>query len=129
MTVTETTVLATCLAAIAWINWYFLFSGQAPSRAVATAGGLQDVRVQIDGGYAPASVEVVAGRPVRLSFTRVDQSSCTEEVLVPDFGIRRFVPTGALTAVEFTPREPGTHEFTCGMGMLRGRIVVTPAEV
>lgn len=26
--------------------------------------------------------------------------------------------------VEFTPERPGEYEFTCGMGMLRGKVVV-----
>jgi len=29
--------------------------------------------------------------------------------------------------VEFLPAEPGEHQFTCQMGMLRGRIVVEAA--
>ena len=44
--------------------------------------------------------------------------------MFPDFGIRRFLPAHQKTAVELTPTAPGTFEFTCGMSMLRGTLVV-----
>ena len=34
-----------------------------------------------------------------------------------------YLPAGERTAIELTPPAPGTYEFTCGMGMLRGRLV------
>jgi plastocyanin domain-containing protein len=77
----------------------------------------------VDGGYSPSVVTVEAGRPVRLEFERRESSGCTEEVVVPDFGIRTFLPAHQVTPVQFTPVRPGTYEFTCGMGMVRGRLV------
>ncbi|HEU5169558.1 MAG TPA: cupredoxin domain-containing protein [Gemmatimonadales bacterium] len=114
------------LAAIAWVNWYFFHAPAAA--AVADTDGLQRFRIEVDNGYEPAAVRVRAGRPVRLEFHRVDRSSCTEEVVIPDFGIRTFLPTQRTTAVEFTPSSPGTHEFACGMGMVRGKIIVEERE-
>lgn len=125
MTPTETLVLATSVAAITWINWYFFLAGRAVTRAASTSSGPQEVAVRVDGGNSPAAVQVSAGRPVRLSFERADASPCSEEVVLPDFGIRRFLPTGKVTAIDFTPERAGTYEFTCGMGMLRGRLIVT----
>jgi plastocyanin domain-containing protein len=46
----------------------------------------------------------------------------TEEVVLPDFGIRTFLPPHRTTPVSFTPAE-GTYEFACGMGMVRGTII------
>jgi plastocyanin domain-containing protein len=69
-------------------------------------------------------VRVKAGAPVRLVFDRQETSGCSEEVVIPEFGIRRFLPAHDRTPVEFTPERPGSYEFTCGMGMLRGRITV-----
>ncbi len=127
MTPIEIVVTIAGLAAIAWVNWYFLFS-QAPAAAVAQTEGIQRVAIEVQGGYDPATVRVRAGRPVRLEFHRTETSSCSEEVVLADFGIRRFLPAHHTTSVDFTPSEPGVHEFACGMGMLRGRIVVEPAE-
>ena len=111
------------LAALVWVNLYFFRSGRAATAAAAT-GGSQEVTVVVQGGYSPAAVRVRPGMPVRLVFDRRETSGCSEEVVIPDFGIRRFLPANQKTVVEFDPGTPGSHEFTCGMGMLRGRIVV-----
>jgi len=122
---TEWMVAIGGVAAIAWVNWYFFLAGRRPVAAAASAqGGTQEVTIQVRGGYDPAQVRVRAGSPVRLVFDRQETSGCSEEVVIPDFGIRRFLPAHQKTAVEITPREPGAHEFTCGMGMLRGRLIV-----
>ena len=103
-------------------------AGASPVVAAPGSGGSpQSVHIVVDGGYTPSVVRVEAGRPVRLEFERRESSGCTEEVVVPDFGIRTFLPPHQITAVEFTPGKPGTYEFTCGMGMVRGRVVAEPA--
>jgi plastocyanin domain-containing protein len=112
------------LAAIAWVNWYFFVAGRSGAQAAAVAAGRQEVAVTVRGGYSPAHVRVKAGTPVRLVFDRQETSGCSEEVVIPDFGIRRFLPAHEKTPVEFTPEHAGSFEFTCGMGMLRGRITV-----
>jgi len=125
MNATDWLVVLGGSAAIAWVNWYFFVAGRAPAHAaVGGAGGRQEVTVVVQGGYSPAHVRVKAGAPVRLVFDRQETSGCSEEVVIPDFGIRRFLPAHEQTSVEFTPERPGSYEFTCGMGMLRGRITV-----
>ena len=128
MTPGELTVTLAGLAAIVWVNWYFFAAGASPVAAAATGGGPQSVHIVVDGGYVPSVVRVETGRPVRLEFERRESSGCTEEVVMPDFGIRTFLPPHHTTAVLFTPRKPGTYEFTCGMGMVRGRVVAEPAR-
>lgn len=124
MTSAELAVTVGGLAAIGWVNWYFFVAGSRRGvTAVAKAGGPQAVRIVVQGGYTPAVVTVAAGRPVRLEFERRENSGCTEEVVVPDFGIRTFLPPFRTTPVEFTPRRPGSYEFTCGMGMVRGKVI------
>lgn len=80
--------------------------------------------IVVEGGYTPAHLTVRKGQPVRLHFDRRETSSCSEEAVLPDFGVRRFLPAHETTVVEITPRESGSFEFTCGMGMLRGRLTV-----
>jgi plastocyanin domain-containing protein len=114
-------------AAIAAVNWYFFVAGRAPALAaqgVPSDGGSTEQVITVDGGYSPAVIRVRAGRPVRLVFDRRDTGSCSEEVVFPDFGVRRFLPTGKKTVVEITPPRAGQYEFTCGMGMLRGALIV-----
>jgi membrane fusion protein, copper/silver efflux system len=93
----------------------------SPFRA---AGLAADVEIRVDGGYFPEEVRVWAGVPVRLHFTRVDSSECTREVVFKSLGIRRELPTGKTTTIEFTPREAGEIHYECGMAMLEGRIIV-----
>ena len=124
MDATDWAVILGGAGAIAWVNWYFFVAGRVPAHAAASAGGRQEVTVVVQGGYSPAHVRVSAGEPVRIVFDRQETSGCSEEVVIPDFGIRRFLPAHQKTPVEFTPERPGSFEFTCGMGMLRGRITV-----
>jgi plastocyanin domain-containing protein len=123
----EWVVLVFGIAAVAWVNWYFFFAERGAVVAGAPAevgpGGVAEVTVVVSGGYSPATVRVRAGRPVRLLFDRQETAGCSEEVVFPDFGIRKFLPPLRKTAVELTPPRPGSYEFTCGMSMLRGRLV------
>jgi plastocyanin domain-containing protein len=114
-------VVAAGAAAIAWINWYFFL---APRSAVTAApsAGVQAATVIVKGGYEPADIRVRHGLPVRLEFDRQETDSCSEEVVFPDFGIRRPLPAFTKTAIEFTPTDPGVYPFTCGMGMLHGTV-------
>lgn len=80
------------------------------------------------GGYTPDTIRVATGRPVRLLFRREETAVCSERVVIPDFARSADLPTGEVVPVEFMPGEPGEHEFTCQMGMLRGRILVEAAS-
>ena len=124
MTWDRVAVLAGGIAAIIWVNWYFFLARRSVASAALSATGVQEVLITVAGGYTPASVRVKAGQPVRLLFDRRETNPCSEEVVVPDFGIRRFLPAGKQTAVEFTPGVPGTYDISCGMGMLHGKVIV-----
>ena len=124
MTLSQISVTAGGIATIGWIYWHFFVAARGHAIQAVTTAGAQEVTVVVDGGYAPSVVDVRAGRPVRLHFERKDRGSCTEEVVLPDFGIRRFLPTGATTTVEFTPGIPGAYDLACGMGMVHGQLRV-----
>jgi plastocyanin domain-containing protein len=46
-------------------------------------------------------------------------------VVLDDFGVSADLPQGSNVPVAFTPPEPGSYEFACQMGMLRGTILVS----
>ncbi|MBV9880912.1 MAG: cupredoxin domain-containing protein [Gemmatirosa sp.] len=123
MPILDWLVIAGGLAAVAWVAWYFFLAERPAGVAVATGRGVQEVAVAVRGGYDPATIRVKAGAPVRLLFDRQETSGCSEEVVFPAFGIRRFLPAHARTAIELPAPAAGTYEFTCGMSMLRGRVV------
>jgi len=112
------------LALAGLVLWYFFFSSRPAVAAQATAGGVQQVDIMVKGGYSPSTIEVAHGQPVQLNFYRDEENSCSEELLMPDFNVRRDLPAFQTTRVELLPQQPGRYEFTCGMGMLRGSLVV-----
>lgn len=124
MDTAEIIVTLTGLALCAFVIWYFFFSARPVASAVATASGVQEVTIVVKGGYSPDVIEVARGKPVQLSFYRDEENSCSEELLMPDFNVRRDLPAFRTTLVELLPQQAGTFTFTCGMGMLRGRLVV-----
>ena len=138
MSATDWIVLLAGVAAIAWVNWYFFLAersavtvGASMPHASATgvmASAKPEVNIVVRGGYDPGTIRVPAGRPVRLVFNREDTSSCSEEIVIPDFNIRRFLPTGVKVVIEVTPPAPGRYEFHCGMGMLHGALIAGEGE-
>ena len=112
------------LGLAAFVLWYFFFSARQTASAVSSSTGVQEVAITVKGGYSPDVIEVERGKPVQLSFYRDEENSCSEELLMPDFNIRRDLPAFKTTLVELLPTAAGTFTFTCGMGMLRGSLVV-----
>ena len=123
MTGAEWAVVAAGMLLIAAVNWYF-FGSPAGAAAVATGAGVQQVRIVVRAGYQPSVIRVRAGHAVRLVFERQETSGCSEEVVFPDFQIRRYLPAGEPTTIELKSLEAGEYEFMCGMSMLRGKLIV-----
>jgi plastocyanin domain-containing protein len=124
MDTSEIMVLVGGIALIGLILWYFFGTREAVTAAVSDTG-VQEVNVTVKGGYAPDTIVVQQGRPVRLNFYRDETSACSEQVVFGDFGVVRDLPAFRTTPVEFTPDKTGEFSFTCGMNMLRGRLIVT----
>jgi len=124
MTPLEWIVVLAGAAAIVWVNWYFFLARRGTATAETREGGTQEVTITVQGGYEPAEVKLKKGIPARLVFDRQETSGCSEEVVIPDFGVRKFLPAFQKTTVELKPETAGSFEFTCGMSMLRGRLVV-----
>ncbi len=121
----EIAVVVGALALIAFVLWYF-FGPKEATTAGVNEGGVQEIQVTVKGGYSPDVIAVKQGVPVRLTFYRDETASCSEQVVFGDFGITRDLPAFKTTPIEFTPDEPGEFTFTCGMNMMRGKLVVEP---
>jgi len=90
MTPLDWAIAASAIALIAFVNWFFLGSkGTAVVAAAAAPGSVVDVIVLVEGGYTPSTVEVPAGSRVRLTFDRREDNPCSDEIVIPDFGIRK----------------------------------------
>ena len=109
---------------LAFVGWFFFLAPHRVATAVSSSAGVQQVDILVKGGYSPNVIEVEQGKPVQLNFYRDEEGTCSEELLLPDFNIRRDLAPFKTTAIEFLPKQAGTFEFTCGMHMLRGSLVV-----
>ncbi len=109
------------------LAWFFF----APRKATqaTTQGNNQSVEIIVKGGYSPDTIQATVGIPVQITFDRQESGSCTEKVIIPAFRIAADLPANRRTIVTFTPNTPGTYEFACGMNMVHGKIIISPAGV
>ena len=59
-----------------------------------------------------------------INFIRKDSNSCLEEVVMPDFNIRRHLPLNERVTIEILPKKKGVFVYACGMNMFHGKIIV-----
>jgi len=85
---------------------------------------LPTVRIRVKGGYEPSVVRGRVGEPLRIVFSREETASCSEHVVFPAFGLSAMLPPFEDVTLELVPEQTGEYEFTCQLGMLRGRLVV-----
>jgi plastocyanin domain-containing protein len=110
------------IAAIMLIVWWFWLS--RPKAVHIEARQAIDIQVK-DGVYQPAALEIPAGQALTLRFTRHDATPCAEKIVFDGLGISAELPLGKPQIVPLPPLEPGQYEFTCQMGMYRGRLIAT----
>ncbi len=120
---TEIGVVIGGAIAVAFVLWYF-FGERERIAASAGAGGVQEIKITVKGGYSPDVIVVREHAPVRLNFYRDETASCSEQVIFQDFGISRHLPPFKTTSIEFTPDRAGEFTFMCGMSMMRGKLIV-----
>jgi plastocyanin domain-containing protein len=114
------------VALIGLVLWYF-FGERERVAARAAGDGVQEIDITVKGGYSPDVVVVHQGSPVRLNFYRDETASCSDRVVFGDFHIARELPAFKTTPIEFTPERAGEFTWTCGMNMMRGKLVVEPS--
>ena len=85
-----------------------------------------EIEIVVQGGYRPDRVEVLHGQHVQLKFVRKESSGCTRELVFPALGMRKDLPEGKPVVIQLPKLDPGEYEFTCGMNMVRGKLVVRP---
>jgi len=111
-------VLIFGLLSILFTYWYFFMKKTKTVQAEGT------VNILVDGGYKPDRISIPFGQTTKLVFLRKDSNSCLEEVILADFKVRKFLPLNAKTEIEITPEKKGDFDFSCGMGMFHGKLIV-----
>lgn len=122
----EISVVIGGLLLIVFVLWFFFGKREAVAARTGDSG-VQEIRVTVKGGYDPDVIVVKQGKPVRLDFYRDETASCSERVIFGDFGIARDLPAFKTTPIQFTPETAGEFTFTCGMNMMRGKLIVDAA--
>jgi len=89
--------------------------------AKAEADGVQRITVNTDGSYDPNVIKLAAGVPAEITFKAA--SGCMGQVMSKDLGFYEDLTTGDKT-VKLDGLDAGTYEFSCGMQMVFGQIVV-----
>lgn len=121
MSTDKVVVALLSIAGIGFTYWFFLMRKEAEVVMVKT----DSVDIVVDGGYQPNVIEISKGKETTLNFFRKDPSSCLEEVVLPEFKIRKYLPLHATTPITIMPQKSGTFEISCGMNMFHGKIIVT----
>ena len=122
MSPAQLVVTAAGAALIALLSRYFFRSSAGTDAAVTSDG--QEARIVVQGGYQPNVIHARTGLPLRLTFDRREDGDCTSRVVFPDLGVNRFLPPFDETTVDVRTDQPGTYEFSCGMNMVHGTLVL-----
>ncbi|MEI8061649.1 MAG: sulfite exporter TauE/SafE family protein [Candidatus Berkelbacteria bacterium] len=108
------------------IGWKSTFVGRSDSPAVSTPSvavpdknGVQVINMtQLAGGYEPNQFTIKQGIPVKWVINSTSDT-CASSISMPKMGIRQNLKHGE-NVIEFTPKNIGTLNFSCLMGMYTG---------
>lgn len=75
-------------------------------------------------GFEPETLRLRRGVQARITFLRTTDQTCATEIVLPDFGIGRSLPLNQPVVITLTPKTKGEFSFTCGMNMMRGKLIV-----
>ncbi len=113
-------VLMLCIGGIIFTYWFFLMKKDEIVSVVDN-----EINIMVEGGYTPSTISIEKDKTTKLIFFRKDPSTCLEEVVLADFKIRKFLPLNQKTTISIKPTQAGEFNFSCGMGMFHGKLIVT----
>lgn len=100
---------------------YMFFFGKRDEAVEAGAA----LTVLVEGGYKPSLIKLKQGQSTKLTFIRRDSNSCLEDVIIPDFKVKQYLPLNKPVTITLSPANRGTFSIHCGMNMFHGKIEVT----
>lgn len=117
-------ILNIAIILIGTIIWWFFISRKTDATSAIIKDGHQHVTVTVSGGYSPETVVFERDVPATLIFHRKDTSNCLEEVVLSDFGIKEKLPIGEDFPIEINTEKAGEFQYSCGMHMFFGKVVI-----
>jgi plastocyanin domain-containing protein len=104
---------------------FMVLTSVATFNCVTAKPRLQTATVKITArGYEPYVLKFRRGIRTRITFVRITDARCANEVVFPEFGIQRELPLNQPVVVILTPTKKGEFSFSCGMNMMRGKLIV-----
>lgn len=119
MTQEKLLVIVGGVGLVGLIYWFFFGKKE---ETVAALG--DSIEVLVNGGYKPKSIKIKKGMTTKLIFKRTDPSTCLEEIYIPDFKVKQYLPLNKSVEITLTPKKEGIYQTHCGMGMFHGKIIV-----
>lgn len=91
----------------------------------AAADGVAEVPLKIvNAQYIPQTLEIPAGRPVRLVIDRPENLACSDRLVIRQLGVDQPLAANGVTKIDLPSAAAGTYAMTCGMGMMSGQLDV-----
>lgn len=89
------------------------------------ADGVQTVTSTLLPGRYP-DITIRQGLPVKwiINAPQGSINGCNYKIFIPEYGLEHSFKTGE-NVIEFLPDKEGTYQYSCWMGMIRGKITVT----
>src|SRR3989344_4902 len=105
MTLDKIAVIISGLVGVVFTYWFFF---QKKDNVVEAGIAIEGT---VDGGYSPDVFSLARGKATKITFLRKDPNTCLEEVVIPNFKIRKYLPLNKAASVSITPTKPGTYDF------------------
>ena len=109
------------IVAILFTLWWFFFS----KRRAEIIASDEPIKILVKQGiYQPALIQIPKGKEIKLQFIRQDATPCAETVVFSKLSIAQSLPLNQTVEIVIPPQQPGELEFTCQMGMYRGKLLI-----
>ncbi|MBU0557972.1 MAG: cupredoxin domain-containing protein [Bacteroidetes bacterium] len=125
MTLDQILVMIGGVGLSALVAWYFWFSEKKAVKVETSDSGIQEAVIKVKGGYTPDVLIFEAGKPIKLNFIREETAGCTEDVIFSDFNKRATLTPFKTIPVDLKIDKPGEYGFQCGMGMIKGKLIIS----
>lgn len=105
------------------VNPFYSYA-QSDGSVTRMQNGYQVVRMNVNKyGYSPNAFTIKKGVPTKWVINGENVFGCQGYLVAPKLGVQKALAYGE-NIIEFTPEEEGTINFSCGMGMYRGKFNV-----
>ncbi len=110
------------------IAWFWARQKKRLTSKQSAAEQMNNKPIEItvaDGVYHPDIIYASIKNPIELHFYRKDSTPCAETVIFDQLHVSQALPLNQVQPIILDIKEPGEYEFTCQMGMYRGRLIVS----